>query len=405
MSCVELRVDQASTTGGVDAWLRYRWVWHLLTGVVLAILGGLAIAFPDGSATGRGVTLALLAFLGGWYATVGVRAMGHDQRWAVLYFGGVLVCFPIVVALRGDGSLLLCYLMPQAFVLFHRLRYGIATAALLQSVVAVAIMIRAELRGWAVVGMIGSAVVATALSAVLGLFISGIIRQSRQRADLIAALERTREELARERHQAGVRAERERLAAEIHDTLAQGFTSILMLTQAARAALSRDPGTVPSRLDVIEQTARENLTEARSLVTTLAPAELTDGSLPEALRRLADMHRRSTGLAIDVTVTGEPTVRAPDCDVVLLRAAQESLHNVGKHAGAHRVALALSYRTTGSVLTVTDNGRGFDPGASHTGYGLRAMRQRVEAWGGTLSVRSAPEAGTTVEVRLPEEAR
>lgn len=402
MSCDAQVAAGAGTTDGVDFWRRYAWVWHVFTAVVLTVTTVITVATPVDRLVVSVATLALLAFLGIWYATVGMRARTQDPWWALLYFGGVTVAFPALVWLRGDTSWLLCYLIPQAFAFFARTRHGIAAAAVLQGAMSVVIIFREHLTGWAVVSVFGLCAVSIAVSGLLGLFIHGIIRQSAQRSELIAELERARDELARERHEAGVRAERERLAAEIHDTLAQGFTSILMMSQAARAALTRSPGVVDEQLHVIEQTARENLTEARSLVTALTPAELTDGSLADALRRLADLYRRGTGLAVEVDVAGEPATQAPERDVVLLRAAQETLHNARKHAGAQRIAVALRYDTGGSTLTVTDNGQGFDPDASHHGYGLRGMRQRVETQGGTLAVRSGPRAGTTVEIRLPE---
>lgn len=393
--------EPRSATDGVDFWLRHQWVWHAYTAAALTTMAAITVVSEDDRGA-RFATLAIVAFLGLWYALVGVRAMAWVGRWPAVYFAGVAVAFPSLVWIVADGSWLLCYLLPQAYAMFDRTRHGVAAAAVLQGSMGVVIIAREQLTGWAVVSVLALTTLSIAVSALLGLFIRGIINQSAKRAGLITELEQAREELARERHDAGVRAERERLAAEIHDTLAQGFTSILMLSQAARAALVRAPETAGEQLDVIEQTARESLTEARSLVTTLTPAELTDGSLPDALRRLAEMYRRGTGLAVDVAVTGEPPALAADRDVVLLRAAQETLHNVRKHAGARHVAVALRYTAAGSTLTVTDNGRGFDSDASHDGYGLRGMRQRVEAQGGALTVRSCPDSGTTVEIQLPE---
>jgi signal transduction histidine kinase len=234
----------------------------------------------------------------------------------------------------------------------------------------------------------------------LGAYITGIIRQSVKRAELIEELTRTRAALAHERHEAGVRAERERLAAEIHDTLAQGFTSILMLAQAARAALARDPEATDRQLDLVERTARDNLFEARALVYALAPPDLTDRGLVDALRRLAARHIRDTGVPVNLSVAGEPTVAAPDNDVVLLRAVQEALANVRKHAGAGTVQIELSYWDGRAAVTVTDDGRGFDPAEVTEGYGLTGIRSRAAAFGGTCTIRSTVGGGTTISVEL-----
>jgi signal transduction histidine kinase len=236
-------------------------------------------------------------------------------------------------------------------------------------------------------------------SLMFGIWISGIIAQSAQRAGLIDELERTRAALAAERHDAGVLAERTRLAAEIHDTLAQGFTSILMLARAAGATVARDPDAAREQLGLIERTATENLAEARSLVAALAPAALDGTSLPEALRRLAARHEQETGVPVEATVDGDP-VACPDRDVVVLRAAQEALANVRKHAGASAVRVGLAYGN-GVVLTVSDDGRGFDPSAAGGGFGLPGMRRRAKDSGGNVTVDSAPGAGTTIRVVLP----
>src|SRR5581483_7402476 len=201
-----------------------------------------------------------------------------------------------------------------------------------------------QIAGWTVyhlgfslhtVGMIGLWVlVPLGFAIMIGGFITGIIRQSRGRAELIDELQRTRDELAGERHEAGVRAERERLAAEIHDTLAQGLTSILMLAQAARVALDRDRASVEAQLDLVEHAARENLAEARALVASLTPPDLAERSLVEALVRLGARHTRDTGVPVEVRASGRPASSAPGTDVVLLRAAQEALTNVRRHAEA-----------------------------------------------------------------------
>jgi signal transduction histidine kinase len=237
----------------------------------------------------------------------------------------------------------------------------------------------------------------------MGAFITGIIEQSRGRAALIEELTRAREQLAAERHAAGVHAERERLAVEIHDTLAQGFASILMLTQAARVALDRAARAdgVAAHLDLIEDVARENLAEARALVAKMSPPDLADRSLADALERLAERHTRDTGVPVTVVVDGPPTGLAQETNVVLLRAAQEALSNIGRHAAASAVRIELTQGDSTATVAVVDDGRGFDPACASGGYGLPGLRSRAAALGGTCSVRSSPGAGTTIRVELP----
>ena len=228
-----------------------------------------------------------------------------------------------------------------------------------------------------------------------GFWMFRIIVQSVDRRTVIAELEATREELAAVSHRAGVLAERERLAREIHDTLAQGFTSVVVLLELAESEVDTDPTAARQRLATARETARENLAEARALVAALTPVDLQAAPLPDALGRLVDRFGTETGLPARLTVTGEPRALPANTEVVLLRAAQEALANVRKHAGA---GAGRDLRLDGAVLAVADDGAGFDPAAPTGGYGLAGMRRRVEEVGGTVSIASGP-GGTRVEVR------
>nr|WP_246256182.1 sensor histidine kinase [Isoptericola halotolerans] len=197
------------------------------------------------------------------------------------------------------------------------------------------------------------------------------------------------------------------MAREIHDTLAQGFTSVVMQAQAASAALDRgEETTARERLGLIEATGRENLAEARGLVAAFAPVPLQGSTLPEALRRLADRFTAETGTAVRIDV-GSPVVTSddggavdPTTDVVLLRAAQEALTNVRRHAGASAVTVRLTHPHGGVELEVSDDGRGLPPQFSE-GFGLTGMRERAAAAGGALEIGPAPTRGTRLQVRLP----
>jgi signal transduction histidine kinase len=241
------------------------------------------------------------------------------------------------------------------------------------------------------------ATVSLAFTLLLGFWISGVVEQSARRRAVIAELEATRAELAEVSRTAGVLAERERVAREIHDTLAQGFTSMLMLLELAESDLDRDPAGARRRLATARETARQNLAEARALVADLTPVDLQAAPLPQALGRLVDRFGRETGRPASFTATGPTRPLPANEEVVLLRAAQEALANT-RHAGTGAVTVALRYGPDGATLNVTDDGPGFDPAATTAGYGLAGMRRRAQEVGGTVAVRSGP-AGTTVEVR------
>jgi signal transduction histidine kinase len=137
------------------------------------------------------------------------------------------------------------------------------------------------------------------------------------------------------------------------------------------------------------------------MVGALSPPDLRDASLPAALRQLIDRIGPELGVDPRLAVTGTPRPLAANEEVVLLRATQEALTNVRKHAAAVRVGIELAYQPETVTLRITDDGRGFDPAAQPPGFGLSGMRSRVAQVSGTLRVQSAPGAGTTVAVDLP----
>jgi signal transduction histidine kinase len=224
-------------------------------------------------------------------------------------------------------------------------------------------------------------------------------------APVALALENLR--LVEQARRAGLIGERRRLAHEIHDTLAQGFTSIVMNLEAAEAILPAEYSPqVHWHLDQARLTARESLTEARQLVWALRPKLLEEAPLPEALARLAERWSEASGVAAVTTVTGTPRPLAPEVEVTLLRVAQEALANVRKHARANRTALTLSYMNDRVALDARDDGVGFDPermagSGREGGFGLGTMHERIERLNGTHSIESAPGEGTTLSVELP----
>ena len=215
--------------------------------------------------------------------------------------------------------------------------------------------------------------------------------------------------LVAQAREAGVADERNRMAGEIHDTLAQGLTGIITQLQAAEQAADR-PEEWSRHLRTAAGLARESLTEARRSVRAMQPTQLADAPLPEALAEVAKRWSEVHGVPAELTTTGTVRPMHPEIELTLLRAAQEALANVARHAGASRVGLTLSYMGDELTLDVRDDGRGFDPASvpapdGHGGYGLTAMRQRVERLAGSLAVESEPGAGTAISATVPAVAR
>ncbi|HEX6444306.1 MAG TPA: sensor histidine kinase [Streptosporangiales bacterium] len=216
------------------------------------------------------------------------------------------------------------------------------------------------------------------------------------------------ERLLTQAREAGVLDERQRMAREIHDTLAQGLAGIITQLQAAEQA-GADEATRHRHVGAATRLARESLSEARRSVHALRPQQLETGRLADALAGVAERWSALHGLAVEVTTTGTPRPMRPEAEVALLRTAQEALTNVTKHARAGRVGVTLSYLDDDVALDVRDDGVGFDPAhldgaradAATGGFGLVAMRQRIEALAGTLQVESEPGGGTAISARVP----
>lgn len=252
-------------------------------------------------------------------------------------------------------------------------------------------------------GMLLAGIVTSGLSAAfsiaLGLWITRIAEWGTERQRLLAELTAAQHGLEAASRESGAAAERARLAREVHDTIAQSLTSIVMLAERSRLDGSHEA------ISLIEDAAREALREARALVVVESSAADPSGSLAEALRRLGERFGRETGLP--VSVEASPLVVPRDLQVVLLRCAQEGLANVRKHAAAGAASLVLTVDDD-AVLVVSDDGRGLggvrpdgaDIGAGG-GFGLAGMRDRVALVGGTLEARDGEAAGTTLTVRIP----
>lgn len=222
-----------------------------------------------------------------------------------------------------------------------------------------------------------------------------------RRQELVEELRRTQAELAESERNAGMLAERQRLAHEIHDTLAQGFIGIIMHLEAAAQSLPDSP--MQKHIQQAEEMARQNLKQARYLVEGLRPDLLQKASLPDAITQTVGRWREQSKVVAHVTITGVERPLSPDSEHTLLRATQEALANIHKHAQATETTITLSYMSDCVMLDIQDDGVGLNGADSvwQGGFGLTAMRERVEQLGGSLLVESEDNEGTTVVVSIP----
>ncbi|MEE6262749.1 sensor histidine kinase [Plantactinospora sonchi] len=336
------------------------------------------------------------------------------------YYLGLMVLTAGLVALAPWYGLFAFVGYPQAFeYLRGRWRYAGVTAPATISAAAYLGGLANIIDGlwWA---WIAISLISTALAGAFSYFVEmGEQRNRKQKQALVelheanvkleAALEENaglHAQLLVQAREAGVLDERQRMAREIHDTLAQGLAGILTQLQAAEQTLD-ESAVVRRHVTNAMNLARESLTEARRTVHAVEPEVLAEARLPEAIsdvtRRWSEVHHIEAVL----TTTGDPRPMHADVEVTLLRAAQEALTNVAKHAKASRVGLTLSYMEDLVTLDVRDDGVGFDPharrahGATDGGFGLAGMRQRVQRLAGRLDVESEPGGGTAISASVP----
>lgn len=382
-----------------------------LHALLLGLLVLAAARAPGDPAAHTPAVVVMAAVMAAVYAA-GVLAPGVQPRTRAGAFWLAALC-AVWVALLALSPDALWVAFPLYFLQLHLLpsRWGPAAVTVTAGAAITSFVLHEQaISPGAFIGpLLGAAV---AVATVFGY--EALFRESERRRELIEELVSTRAELAGAERTAGTLAERERLAREIHDTLAQGLSSIQLLLRAAERSL---PSDAPAAAHVrrAREAAQDNLAEARSFVRALTPPDLEHGSLAAALERLC-ARTTSPGLTAQFAVSGTPVALPTPYEVALLRTAQSALANTVRHAHAGRAEITLSFMDTSLSLDVVDDGTGFDPAAGgpdeagNSGFGLPAMRARARSLGGTLSVESAPGQGTAVAVTLPlplpgEEAR
>src|SRR6266487_2481620 len=208
--------------------------------------------------------------------------------------------------------------------------------------------------------------------------------------------------LSTQSRQSAVMAERNRMARDIHDTLAQGFTGVIVQLEAVEEATSKNQAVKASgHLNRAGDLARESLREARRSVQALRPQALEEKPLSEALKDLIDKMTGGTTVRAEFTLRGHPRELSAEWEANILRIGQEVLTNVLRHARASEFKVLLAFDSREIRLEMCDNGCGFDPQRKHEGFGLQGMRERAEGMGGRLTIQSAAGKGTAISIVLP----
>jgi signal transduction histidine kinase len=379
-----------------DVWDQADLAWHGLF-YLLLLFPAVLMSFTGPAADEGPLMWALVVATIGWHA--GLTLPGFKPGVEVPLRRGLPAltgsCAGVLVLVGvGEAYTLSVYgLIPQAFMLLGR--WGAVGAA----GVIVAIVLR--YRGLDL-GPNGGFELAGAIisSVAVGVFVQLIARQGLRRREALRALAAARVELDEAARREGVLAERQRLAGEMHDTVAQLMVGVVTQLEATQRALATDGERAQSHLARAVAAARDGLGEIRNAVQAIRPDALGGGLVP-ATRLAVRRWSSDTGLPVELRVVGEPAELDADAEHALLRGVQEALANVARHARASAVRLTVGAGDTGVTVRVADDGLGFDTARSAGGYGLATMRDRLTATGGTVSVDSAPGSGTTVIMRVP----
>lgn len=412
----------AGTAGRVpdyDTWeLRERAALGVVPYVLLAVSTVLGLLIYPNPPARIAVMLLLTAAGAGWIAWMVTLRPDRQERTAraAVYYVGLLAILGTLIAINPLYGFAAMIGYVHAFLLPSPWRFlGIGMTAGVASA--------SQLGGFAVIVEATPAyllvlAVNAAVATTFCLFGSRVEEQSAQRkvvigelaeanARLEAALEENaglQAQLLAQAREAGVQDERQRMAGEIHDTIAQGLAGVVTQLQAARQSHERGADWL-RHMDVAQEMARESLAEARRSVHALRPGELEDAALPEALDAIAERWTATHGVPSRFTTNGTVRAMHPEVEGTLLRTAQEALVNVAKHAAASHVALTLSYMGDVVTLDVRDDGAGFAPDrvrpTADGGHGLAAMRRRVARVAGRLEIESAPGAGTALSACVP----
>ena len=403
-------------THNVRLWLR---VWGAIQVVAITVAayfmvhdaGGISafVASPH-AARSIGILVVLVV-----YHAIGLEAHAWilARPWAVLAYvplGWLL----ILGSMRFMSGLVLLIFgaVIQGFI-FLPFAAAITTLALVITLL-VAVMTSSSRAEWNSL-MVARVLSVIAMGVMIGtvmLYIHRVNRDAATRARLLRQLDAAQRDLADRARESGVQEERQRLARDIHDILAQGFTSVIKHLEAielsfaaAEASTETDARDAMHRalphLAHARDVSRSSLGEIRRLVWALQPPQLAESTLGAAIERIVVQWGEANGVGVTYEIADVPALQ-PEADVIFLRATQEALSNVAKHAGATQVAVALQAVDGLVLLSLDDDGCGFAESESREGkFGIAGMRERVRRFGGHVLIETAPGAGTSLTVAMP----
>lgn len=380
-----------------EVWEQWDWVWHF-SAYGLLILNIIFVYNSHPRIINFLFFLGLSALLGLWYipfVNISTLRIWENPKHGALYLVPGWAIWAGLISLTADSLLLIGIFFPLVFSRFPIHWATVITIFQTLGLYFLYIMLYPN-EHWFLTLMIILSLLT--ISMIIGAFISSIIKQSTDRQRLIDELTRSRANLMRVEREAGRLNERQRLARDIHDTLAQHFTSIIMHLAAAKHS---NFGTVPTQVQQAEEAAREGLDEIRRIVWDMQPEQIEKASLIEAVEELAARWSAENSVQVNMNVTGTPRSLTSSAETALLRILQEAMHNINKHAQAKKVNITFSYMEDLFVMDIADDGLGFEPSKIKNGFGMKTMRDRAEELSGTLTIESEQGIGTAIAVSIP----
>ncbi|MCO5228656.1 MAG: sensor histidine kinase [Thermomicrobiales bacterium] len=386
-------------------------VWYNRFLVIFAVIAaGLMIAslFVSGlTVLERAGVIGAIGFLVGWFWFFGKWNAITSDLHAVVYLAGNLIAICVAILLWDTTSMLLFAVYWLGFAYLYT-----APAIVYALIVTVCTQVAfgtlhlfTDSRGSVVAGVL-LLIVITGFSGLMAKYIESFQLESERNKQLLRQLQEAQASLAEREREAGIEQERHRVAGEIHDTIAQEFTSVITNLRAAILLEDLDREMARRHVVVSLEAANQGLKDSRAMLATMQPDVLEGRSLVEALAAIIDDERNLSSHQIEFQVEGTTASLDRAVETILVRSLQESLRNVRRHANATEVTVTLTWLEDEVLLDISDNGVGFDsdhllPGADGYHIGLATMRARIESAGGTFVLESLPGEGTSVTVSFP----
>lgn len=380
----------------------------------LVLFGALALAVIAGasfdSSLGTRQTLVVVGIviaLALWFWFYGQWHLVRSDAHAIAYLLGNVIGITVCIRLWEPSAMMLFAMYWLGFAYLYT-RYAIVYAFILTVATQWAFGTVGSNLGFNLDTLVAVALLVLLLgfSAMMARYIEAFQIEAERNKALVAELKRTQQSLIEREREAGVEQERRRMAGEIHDTIAQHFASIITNLRAANELDGNDPAISRQHMSHAFSAAQQGLADSRSMLSTMQPDVLLGRSLTDVLQAIVAEWDETSPVSATFATEGSASQLTRAQESVLVRALQESLRNIGKHAQANRVDVTLTWLEDEVLMDISDDGIGFQPDsidAGSNGYrmGLSTMESRVESAGGTFALESAPGEGTSIAIAFP----